>query len=415
MSDTQQPHDGKAKELFERFFDSDEPVAIADLLAQCPEDERDRLRMAFTALDAAALFQEAPGQVSDTEVARGQKRLVWLRRREAVRSLWSAPPAPETTRQHDAARTLLARNSGLGSLLSRDPVNAMARALGLPAGALALARQEGGPSSRLAPTNEPLAQKERWIGDEAEALLRAADALYAPIPQQFGKVERYLSLLAEEADLQDRRLEGCLVTDGKCGGIVVNTSVRYGPRRSFTRAHEIGHFILHRPLAADIFRDGEEDLSNFRDGLECEANLFASALLIPPSLLRRFYTPSVVPRLTQVNSLVSALAVSPLAAMYRLVRATEHPCLLAVFQDGFLSWHISSEAFEGAALAKGTPLPAGSTAELFGRTPGDSRSGFHQAGTPAERWIQAGPYSTADESTFKVNSRYIYSLVTFHR
>lgn len=401
-----------ARELLERFFDSDEPISKADLLAQCPADQREHLRTSLAALDAVIRFQEELPPLSSDQMARAERRLSWLRRRQAVRSLWSAPQTPEARQRVESACRRI--ESSTGTAFSRDPAREMARSLGIASGVIQLNRNSGASFAASPETDEPLAEKEQWIGDEAEALLKAADALYTPVRREFPKLEKYLGIVTKEVEVEDSRLEGCLVTDGKVDGIIVNTAIRYSPRRANTRAHEIGHYILHRSLAQTCFSDGETNLHNFEGGIEREANLFAAALLIPPTILRRFYTPDMPPRLTQINSLMAACEVSALAAMYRLVRATERPCVLVVFKDGFVDWHLSSDTFEGRILPKGAPLPPNSLAKQFSLIPGDSQNRHHLNGSPAEWWLQRGDYATTDESTFKVNRRYTYTLLTFH-
>lgn len=64
--------------------------------------------------------------------------------------------------------------------------------------------------------------------------------------------------------------------------IVVNRSDS-AKRRRFTIAHELAHFVLHR--------NSEEDLYAHRDagqngGVETEANIFASNILMPENLVR---------------------------------------------------------------------------------------------------------------------------------
>lgn len=63
----------------------------------------------------------------------------------------------------------------------------------------------------------------------------------------------------------------------------------YPLRRRFTIAHEIGHFCMHRQEDVYLrFIDDKETLDYYRaywTRKESEANTFASALLVPTSLL----------------------------------------------------------------------------------------------------------------------------------
>ena len=63
------------------------------------------------------------------------------------------------------------------------------------------------------------------------------------------------------------------------------------PRRRFTAAHELGHFMLHRarleenPSMSVLSRS---PISEETDPIEIEANKFAAALLMPEKILSKF-------------------------------------------------------------------------------------------------------------------------------
>lgn len=61
----------------------------------------------------------------------------------------------------------------------------------------------------------------------------------------------------------------------------------YEPRRRFTLAHEIGHFVLHRN-DKEGFVDSRKTMSrsaSYWDAYESEANRFAATLLMPEDLV----------------------------------------------------------------------------------------------------------------------------------
>lgn len=67
-------------------------------------------------------------------------------------------------------------------------------------------------------------------------------------------------------------------------------------RQTFTIAHELGHFLLHReelgniPDLLVVYRDGKSD-----NALEKEANHFAANLLVPDFLLNQYsFTPDEI-------------------------------------------------------------------------------------------------------------------------
>lgn len=86
-------------------------------------------------------------------------------------------------------------------------------------------------------------------------------------------------------------------------------------RQSFTMAHELGHWLLHR----DFYRDHPEDYPvlprfsdpNREDPKEKEANKFAACLLVPDRLLRPV-------RGAPVSSLASVFGVSRTMMEFRV-------------------------------------------------------------------------------------------------
>jgi len=71
--------------------------------------------------------------------------------------------------------------------------------------------------------------------------------------------------------------------------IMVNQSIGNVGRRNFTIAHELGHYYLEHILQNASFYCSEDDIaeeSHAADGVEREANHFASCLLIPEDKIR---------------------------------------------------------------------------------------------------------------------------------
>lgn len=143
----------------------------------------------------------------------------------------------------------------------------------------------------------------------AQALLRDFEQRYEvgeapPVP-----VERIatalLGLFVDEAD-DIRALPGAPADQGRLSGMldaeemivwVDRAEARRSPgRRRFTIAHEVGHFVLHVPVVHKLFADGPGDIQEIDERSssgrlsahrkrEREANIFASELLMPETLL----------------------------------------------------------------------------------------------------------------------------------
>jgi hypothetical protein len=123
------------------------------------------------------------------------------------------------------------------------------------------------------------------------------------------------------------KLAGFVFVAGRIGWAFV-TGADSVPRRRFTAAHELGHFVLHREtmgrFQADtkqsVLEDAEPDTAAL---MEREANRFAAELLMPEEVcraradaLRREY--GCCPRTVLAYRLAAELLVSREAVRYRL-------------------------------------------------------------------------------------------------
>jgi Zn-dependent peptidase ImmA (M78 family) len=83
--------------------------------------------------------------------------------------------------------------------------------------------------------------------------------------------------------------------------IIVNRD-EFPLRQTFTIAHELGHAVLHREWANSedykvLWRDSEQNNNDYH---EKEANVFAAHLLVPRSMLDRYYEDLTVSELSQL-------------------------------------------------------------------------------------------------------------------
>jgi hypothetical protein len=122
------------------------------------------------------------------------------------------------------------------------------------------------------------------------------------------------------------RLAGFVFAAGRVGWAFVNAADPV-PRRRFTAAHELGHFVLHRRTMGRFrgdtdatLREADEDVA---DQMEREANRFAVELLMPAEVCRARADElrdkhGCWPRGVLVYRLASELLVSREALRYRL-------------------------------------------------------------------------------------------------
>lgn len=110
---------------------------------------------------------------------------------------------------------------------------------------------------------------------------------------------------------------GMIEVDDEGRATITVKSTEFGPRQSFTVAHEIGHYALgHVNLSNRLLRD---EASNFTTGtfmpLEREANRFAASLLMPS----RMISFAIQQGHNSISALATLFGVSEVAMKWRLV------------------------------------------------------------------------------------------------
>ncbi|WP_367716302.1 ImmA/IrrE family metallo-endopeptidase [Nitratireductor sp. GISD-1A_MAKvit] len=155
--------------------------------------------------------------------------------------------------------------------------------------------------------------------------------------------------------------EGLMAREGNARKWVIgiNKGIPYAPRRNFTLAHEIGHFIGHRYKRQD-FQCSFEDLNDFQDEiLEKEANDFAAHLLMPPDIIRKFDSERIFSHEVVVE-LAERQGVSRAAAAYRWVGLSNRRVGFVISRDGFFTQGRASEKAykEGVFFRQGDEVPS---------------------------------------------------------
>jgi Zn-dependent peptidase ImmA (M78 family) len=159
------------------------------------------------------------------------------------------------------------------------------------------------------------------IEDRAQAILAELpewlwDGETLPVPiddiadSSFGLLVRDVTDMSEAPDCppldEGQSLSGLLLADRRQIWVNHEESRQWPPRRRFTIAHELGHWVLHRDEQRPLFcRHGAIDppadpkpVPDARpplDPIEAEANAFAAALLMPARLMERHYAATAGP------------------------------------------------------------------------------------------------------------------------
>lgn len=122
---------------------------------------------------------------------------------------------------------------------------------------------------------------------------------------------------------------------GRTGKITVNSDTRYEPRKRFSIAHEVGHYMLDHnkmhvdnPGTLDCYRQGNQ---------EAEANEFASELLMPtPAFMKAVEGKAFSPRLIEEVSEHFGTSIS--SVVYRYVTCGPHPIAVVYSYKGKVVW-----------------------------------------------------------------------------
>lgn len=174
--------------------------------------------------------------------------------------------------------------------------------------------------------------------------------------------------------------------------IAYNPSLPSPGRIRFTKAHELGHYILHRALQPK-FTCSREDMLDWsgENNIEAEADKFASYLLMPLNDFRQQIDNQVT--LDMFSNCADRYGVSLTAVILKWLSYTEQKAVLVMSNDGFMNWASSSDpAFKSGAYFSTRnntiPIPDLSLAV------NDSVL-IHSAGEkiPVKRWF---PYAHSD-------------------
>lgn len=145
--------------------------------------------------------------------------------------------------------------------------------------------------------------------------------------------------------------------------ITVNSNLTYEPRKRFTIAHELGHFVLghnHKEVA----HDNQASLEYYQNGSqETEANQFASELLIPTSIFLEYlegerFSPQLM------HDLAGEFKTSVTSVVYKYIEYGCHP--IAVFysyNNKIKYWKKSRDFKRRVKDFQNLPVPHNSVAE----------------------------------------------------
>lgn len=145
-----------------------------------------------------------------------------------------------------------------------------------------------------------------------------------------------------------KNADGKIIRGSSKAIIKVNSEIVYSERKRFIAAHELGHFFLHNKL--ELHSDNSNTLNWFKvenqakRGIEeFEANDFASELLMPEKIFRKFISSkSFGPQL--IKDISNRFNTSLTSVVYRMITLDIAPILVVFISNGQVKyWRKSSD------------------------------------------------------------------------
>ncbi|MDE0011469.1 MAG: ImmA/IrrE family metallo-endopeptidase [Candidatus Poribacteria bacterium] len=186
---------------------------------------------------------------------------------------------------------------------------------------------------------------------EAEQLLEDLGFDKVPvIPEKVCKAmsSQQYQITIEEKALSSEKFHGISMGNIFGATILVNSNIPNRHRKRFTAAHELAHVHLHiQTNRKSKFQCTAEDISlgdGNNDSFEKEANQFASALLMPASIISPIIHKNGL-SWALVEKIRKLCDVSLEAAARRTIALSKESCCLIIHKQGTMWNPIKSDAF----------------------------------------------------------------------
>lgn len=216
----------------------------------------------------------------------------------------------------------------------------------------------------------------------------------------------------QSADIQ--HFEGALFPDDerKKWLLLYNCRIPSPGRIRFTKAHELGHYILHRSFR-ESFSCTEQDMVDWTDDhkdIEAQADLFASTLLMPLDDFRAQFTQPV--DFDLLGHCSDRYGTSLTAATLKWLDSTDDNAVLVVARDGFIRWsHSSKRAMKSGAFFRSRSSPPIALPERSLAADASINRERHGVAVAADVWFpHAGPGESLRE--LKISADQYDSVMT---
>jgi len=162
-----------------------------------------------------------------------------------------------------------------------------------------------------------------------------------------------------------KNCEGRIVLHGQNAIVSISDKIAHDGKRNFVLAHELGHLLLH-PNLMPVFTDNAITLSDwYKNGIhEIEANAFATELLMPNELFKKFVKGKRL-NIGLIEDVADYFKASLTASFLRYVHLGDFPLMVVFIDKGIIEWKQSSADFPFPYLPLKNKVPAYSVAGDF--------------------------------------------------
>lgn len=154
-------------------------------------------------------------------------------------------------------------------------------------------------------------------------------------------------ILCISQEFDDFNYCGSLHRNGQQAVIIVNTDIKNDGRINFTKTHEFGHFYLKHKGVSFTCRSQDLKLNHsLSKPFEVEANQFASAFLMPESMVKPIIQTSPF-NFDTIGYIRKHFVVSKLSAAFKILDYTFGDYALIVSRNGIITHVKLSESLNG--------------------------------------------------------------------
>lgn len=216
-----------------------------------------------------------------------------------------------------------------------------------------------------------------------------------------------------EIEIWERQMssqyDGCLIWVGTTCGILLNSTIRSEPRKNFTIAHELGHYLFDSPPISVVTKDNllkvDSHLLESHQKVEQRANRFAVELLMPTPIFQTDVNISTRIGLAAIDRLADKYSTSFTSTAIRYARLNQQACAVVMTQNQQIQHFAYSDPFR---QDKSCFLKQGRHIEI---NLSDSNSSTEMQTVPLSLWCETGSERKIQEQSRPLSGNRILTLL----